>query len=159
MAVDRDLFRSAMGSFAASVTVVTTVDRDGVPYGLTATAFSSLSMDPPLALVCIGKDSGSYPQFATCASFAVNFLGADQVAVSQRFASSGGDKFADLPWRRGTLGVPILDGTIGHAECSLVQTYPGGDHTIFVGQIEAATANGGEPLVYFRGAYRRVSGL
>ncbi len=159
MAVEKDLFRSAMGCFTAGVTVVTTVDATGAPYGLTATAFSSLSMNPPLSLVCIGKDSGSYAQFAACTVFAVNFLAVEQVAVSQRFASSGGDKFADLDWRRGALGVPLLAATIGYAECSLVHSYEGGDHTIFVGQIEAAATTEGAPLTYFRGAYRRLADL
>lgn len=159
MAVDVDLFRSAMGCFAAGVTVVTTVDGDGAPFGLTATAFSSVSMEPPLALVCIGKESGSYAQFAACSAFAVNFLAIDQVLVSHRFASSGGEKFAEMDWRRGELGVPLLGGTIGFAECGLVHAYEGGDHTIFVGRIEAAAANGGEPLTYFRGAYRRLTNI
>jgi len=157
MAVDKDVFRSLMGCFAAGVTVVTTVDADGVPFGLTATAFSSVSLAPPLALVCIGKDSGSYAQFAACSYFAVNFLAVGQADLSQRFASSGGDKFATLDWTRGDCGVPILAGTIGFAECRLVHSYEGGDHTIFVGQIEAGAASDGTPLTYFRGAYRRLT--
>jgi flavin reductase (DIM6/NTAB) family NADH-FMN oxidoreductase RutF len=159
MAVDRDVFRSVMGCFAAGVTVVTTVDADGAPYGLTATAFSSVSLDPPLALVCIGKESGSYSQFAACRFFAVNFLAEEQTDLSQHFASSGGDKFARLPWARGEYGVPILGGTIGFAECRLVHSYEGGDHTIFVGEIEAGAVSEGSPLTYFRGAYRRLTEL
>lgn len=159
MPVDAQVFRSAMGCFAAGVTVVTTVGRDGAPYGLTATAFTSVSMNPPLALVCIGKESGSYSHFAGCSAFAVNFLSVDQVPVSQRFASSGGEKFAELDWRPGRLRVPLLGGTIGYAECELVATHDGGDHTIFIGRIEAAEANGGDPLTYFRGAYRRLAEL
>jgi flavin reductase (DIM6/NTAB) family NADH-FMN oxidoreductase RutF len=158
MAVDRETFRKAMGSFAAGVTVVTTADGAGRPYGLTATAFSSVSLAPPLALVCIDKDAASYGQFAAAAAFAVNFLAADQVEVSNRFASSGSDKFAGVEWRRGELGVPLLPGTLGFAECRLVHAHEGGDHTIFVGEIEVADVGPGEPLIYFRSAYRTLAG-
>lgn len=148
-----------MGSFAAGVTVVTTADDAGRPFGLTATAFSSLSLLPPLALVCIARDAASYGQFAAATAFAVNFLAADQVDVSNRFASSGGDKFSGVDWKRGALGVPLLPGTLGYAECRLVHAHEGGDHTIFVGEIEAAEIAPGEPLIYFRSAYRKLAGL
>jgi flavin reductase (DIM6/NTAB) family NADH-FMN oxidoreductase RutF len=156
MPIDKQLFRAVMGNFAAGVTVVTTRTSDDAPCGLTATAFTSVSLLPPLALVCVDKKSESYPHFEPAGVFAVNFLGAGQEEISQRFAVSGGDKFAGLRWRRGRLGAPLLAGTIGHLECRIVHAYDGGDHTIYVGEIEAAEANDGEPLVYFRGAYRRV---
>ncbi len=159
MPVDKDTFLKAMGCFAAGVTVVTTVDADGTPHGLTATAFSSVSLDPPLALVCIGMESGSYSHFVSAESFAINFLSADQADVSQRFASSGEDKFDGVGWRTGELGMPLLSGTVGFAECRKVHSYGGGDHTIFVGQIEAGDGNELQPLTYFRGGYRRVTDL
>jgi len=157
MAVDKDTFRRVMGCFASGVTVVTLMDGEGCPLGLTATAFTSVSADPPLALVCIGAESNTYEQFAVSESFAVNFLAADQADLSQRFARSGGDKFAGLEWRPGELGVPILAGTIGYAECRIAHVYEGGDHSIFVGQIEAGGASDGMPLTYFRGAYRSLT--
>ncbi len=157
MAVDKDTFRSIMGSFAAGVTVVTTVDGQGNPFGLTVTAFSSVSMAPPLALVCIDKDTTSHPHFASSELFAINFLSAGQEDVSNRFASSTADKFGETKWRAGELGAPILEGTLGFAECRVVHAYDGGDHTIFVGQIERAETSPGEPLMYYRGAYRRLS--
>jgi 3-hydroxy-9,10-secoandrosta-1,3,5(10)-triene-9,17-dione monooxygenase reductase component len=157
MAVDRDTFRKTMGTFAAGVTVVTTTGADGQPYGLTATAFSSVSMEPPLALVCIDKGASSYPQFANCEVFAVNFLAADQEDVSNRFASSTADKFGASEWHRGELGLPVLEGTLGCAECRLVHAYDGGDHTIFVGEIEVAEVSSGEPLVYYRSSYRKLA--
>jgi len=156
MAIDKDLFRQVMGNFAAGVTVVTTVGAEEKPFGLTATAFTSLSLVPPLVLVCIGKASETYPYFAPAGRFAVNFLAANQQDASQRFASSGGEKFADIPWRRGALGLPLLEGTLGHLECRIVGAHDGGDHTIYVGEVESAASNGGEPLVYFRSAYRSV---
>jgi flavin reductase (DIM6/NTAB) family NADH-FMN oxidoreductase RutF len=159
MAIDKALFRRVMGNFAAGVTVVTTIDADGKPYGLTATAFCSLSLLPPLALVCVDKKSETYPYFHPAGLFAVNFLSVDQERVSQRFATSGGDKFAAVDWRRGELGAPVLAGTVGYVECRIAHAYEGGDHMIYVGEIVAADAGEGEPLLYFRGAYRQVADL
>lgn len=156
MAIEKDLFRQVMGNFAAGVTVVTTVGADQQPFGLTATAFTSLSLVPPLVLVCIGKASETYPYFEPAGMFGVSFLAANQQDVSQRFASSGGDKFADLAWHRGSLGLPLLEGTIGHLECRIVSAHDGGDHTIYVGEVEAAASGSGDPLVYFGSSYRSV---
>jgi 3-hydroxy-9,10-secoandrosta-1,3,5(10)-triene-9,17-dione monooxygenase reductase component len=152
MPIDRNEFRKVLGHFAAGVTVVTTTGADRAPYGLTATAFTSVSLDPPLVLVCVDKKSETYPHLSS-GVFAVNFLASDQQDVSQRFATSGGDKFNGVDFRRGTLGVPLLPGTIGHLECRIVHIYDGGDHTIYVGEVDTAAAGAGAPLLYFRGAY------
>jgi 3-hydroxy-9,10-secoandrosta-1,3,5(10)-triene-9,17-dione monooxygenase reductase component len=152
--IEKQAFRNVLGHFAAGVTVITTVGPDGTPYGLTATAFSSVSLIPPLVLVCVDKRSETYSYFGSSKVFAANFLSREQQNVSQRFAVSGGDKFDEISWRPGTIGAPILDGTIGHVECRLRHEYDGGDHTIYVGEVESAAAEGGEPLIYFRGAYR-----
>jgi flavin reductase (DIM6/NTAB) family NADH-FMN oxidoreductase RutF len=157
MPIEKPLFRSVMGSFAAGVTIVTTRKSDGEPCGLTATAFTSVSLLPPLALVCVDKKSDSYPYFEASGVFAVNFLANGQQDISQRFAVSGGDKFTGIAWRPGSVGAPLLDGTIGQVECRIVHAYDGGDHTIYVGEIEAAATADGEPLIYFRGAYRTVT--
>lgn len=154
MPIEKQLFRSVLGNFAAGVTVITTVGPDAIPYGLTATAFTSVSLVPPLVLVCIDKRSETYPYFGSSQVFAANFLAQGQQQISQRFATSGGDKFAGLEWRTGVLGAPVLAGTIGHVECRIKHEYDGGDHTIYVGEVESATAEAGEPLIYFRGAYR-----
>ena len=154
MPIDKQLFRSVLGNFAAGVTVITTVGSDGTPYGLTATAFTSVSLIPPLVLACIDKRSETYAHFGSSGVFAANFLGQEQQQISQRFAVSGGDKFAGVEWRPGVVGAPILAGTIGHVECRIRNEYDGGDHTIYVGEVEAAAAEAGEPLIYFRGAYR-----
>ena len=154
MPIDKTLFRQVLGNLAAGVTAVTTVGPNDRPHGLTATSFTSVSLDPPLVLVCIDKKSETHPHFATAGVFAANFLARGQEAVSSRFATSGGEKFAGLQWAWGSLGAPILAGTIGYVECRIVHAYDGGDHTIYVGQVEFAGAEKGEPLVYFRGAYR-----
>jgi flavin reductase (DIM6/NTAB) family NADH-FMN oxidoreductase RutF len=156
MPIEKDLFRQVMSHFAAGVTVVTTVDRHNEPHGLTATSFASLSLDPPLALICIDKKAETYEHFEPAGIYAVNFLAHDQRDVSQRFAKHGGEKFRDIEWSRGPLGAPILAGTIGHVECRILHSYDGGDHTIYVGAIESAAHCDGRPLLYFRHAYRHV---
>jgi flavin reductase (DIM6/NTAB) family NADH-FMN oxidoreductase RutF len=157
MAIDKQEFRRVLGHFAAGVTVVTTVGDDGTPYGLTATAFTSVSLEPPLVLVCVDKKSESHPHFHTSRVFAVNFLAVDQEHFSRRFAVSGGDKFSDVEVRYGATGAPVLPNVLGHLECRTTDIYEGGDHTIFIGRVEAADARDGEPLLYFRGAYRQIT--
>ena len=130
--IEKQLFRSVLGHFAAGVTVITTVDLEGTPYGLTATAFTSVSLIPPLVLACIDKRAETYSHFGTSKVFAANFLSQGQQHVSQRFAVSGGDKFDGIEWRPGVVGAPILAGTIGHVECRVRHEYDGGDHTIYV---------------------------
>jgi flavin reductase (DIM6/NTAB) family NADH-FMN oxidoreductase RutF len=159
MAIDKDSFRKVLSHFAAGVTVVTTLDDERRPHGLTATAFSSVSLDPPLVLVCVDKKAETYRMFEPAGVFAVNFLSLEQRDVSQRFAKHGGDKFTGLSWRPGGLGAPILHGTIGHVECRIKHWYDAGDHTIMVGEIETADSLDGEPLLHFRHAYRRVTDI
>ena len=156
MAVDKLQFRDVVGRFAAGVTVVTTVDGQARPYGLTVTAFCSVSLEPPLVLVCVDKGAETYPHFAASGRFAVNFLAADQRDLSQRFATSGGDKFAGVAWRPGRLGLPLLAGTVGVVECRIVHAYAGGDHTIYVGEVERAEGADRPPLLHFRGDYARL---
>jgi flavin reductase (DIM6/NTAB) family NADH-FMN oxidoreductase RutF len=157
MAIDKQEFRRVLGAFAAGVTVVTTVDDEGKPYGLTATAFTSVSLQPPLVLVCVDKRSESHPHFHTSQIFAVNFLALGQEDLSRRFAVSGGDKFGDITFRRGPTGAPVLPDALGHVECRIVDIFEAGDHTVFIGQVESADAIDGEPLLYFRGGYRQLA--
>ena len=156
MAIDPNEFRRVLGHFAAGVTIITTIGDDARPYGLTATAFTSVSLDPPLVLVCVDKRADSHPHFHASRVFTVNFLAADHEHLSRRFAVSGGEKFAGLTAHKGVVGAPILDEALGYLECRTVNIIEGGDHTIFLGQVEAADAREGEPLLYFRGAYRRM---
>jgi len=158
MPINQQEFRRVLGHFAAGVTVVTTRGEDGTPYGLTATAFTSVSLEPPLVLVCVDKRAESHPHFHAAQLFAVNFLAVDQEHLSRRFAATGGDKFSNLVMHRGTTGAPVLSDALGHLECRIVDVVEAGDHTIFIGQVEAADARDGEPLLYFRGAYRRIGG-
>lgn len=155
--ITKEQFRAAMGSFAAGVTVVTTMDAEGVPWGLTATAFSSLSLEPPLCLVCIGNRAASLPVVLARRAFVVNMLRSTQVEVSQRFASPIPDKFAGIAWRPGEVtGCPCFDDALASIECDVVAVHEGGDHQIVVGELRSVVVHEGEPLAYFRGGYADV---
>ena len=145
-----------MGHFATGVTVVTTKDAAGNPFGLTANAFASLSLNPPLALVCIDKDAQCYSCFEVSKFFAVNVLREDQEEISRGFATKGTEKFTGIPWHNGESGVALLDGAISHIECKIVRGYDGGDHTIYVGEVFRATTTSDRPLIFFKGRYHRL---
>jgi flavin reductase (DIM6/NTAB) family NADH-FMN oxidoreductase RutF len=155
--VSKDAFKAVMGSFAAGVTVVTTVDDDGKRWGLTATAFTSLSADPPLGLVCVDKRGGSHAALLASRKFAVNMLSADQEELSNRFASRADDKFEGVALRAGeATGCPLLEGALAWMECEVTEVLPGGDHDIFVGKLVASGTTEGKPLLYWRGGYRQL---
>ncbi len=153
-----DDFRKVLGHFAAGVTVVTTTDGDGRPTGLTATAFTSVSLDPPLVLVCVSHKSQSYPALLERGRFAVNFLRDDQQDLSKRFATSRLDKFDDVPHHMSPLGLPVLVNALAHVECVTVNQHVEGDHTVLIGRVDGYEVGAGEPLLYFRGQYVRLSG-
>jgi len=147
-------FRAAMGSFAAGVTVITTLDTNGAPQAVTATAFSSVSLSPPLCLVCIAKRTRTYEPLLMKGCFAVNILRAEQEWLSARFASSALDRFASVAWRPGRItGCPIIDGALVSLECQVVEVHSGGDHDIFLGSPQSVHVQDGAPLVYWRGNY------
>jgi flavin reductase (DIM6/NTAB) family NADH-FMN oxidoreductase RutF len=157
MALTQTEFRSALRSFAAGVTVVTTRDHEGRPSGLTASAFTSVSLDPPLVLVCVDHAATAHPDFRARGWFAVNVLRREQETLSRRFAVSGGDKFREVPYHEGKSGLPLLDGALATLECRIVEAHEAGDHTIFIGEVEVASIAGGRPLVYFHGAYHGLA--
>ena len=153
-AISSEDFKACMSNFASGVTIVTTVDQDGTPWGLTVSAFSSLSLDPPLCLVCIARRPGSLEAFRTNRRFAVNMLSDKQEEISNRFASRHTDKFADTDWKPGpVLGCPVFADVLAWTECEVTEVLPGGDHDIFVGQLGTVEAGTGQPLLYFNGAY------
>ena len=156
MAIDAQELRRVMGHFATGVTVITTKDQSGTPQGLTANAFMSLSLNPPLVLISVDKGATCYGCFQSGNGFTVNFLGEDQEDVSRKFATKGADKFADLQWRAGDNGAAVIEGSLGHVECKITETFEGGDHTIVLGEILNAEATGERPLLFFRGKYQRL---
>lgn len=155
--ISNDEFRSALSRFASGVTVVTTKDAAGKFHGMTVSAFCSVSMEPPLVLVSILKTTPCYHAFEESKVFAVNILSEGQQAISNHFANRHDDKFDGIEYEEGIYGLPILNGCLANLECKLRHSYDGGDHTIFVGQIEKATVHEGKPLVYFRGKYREIT--
>jgi len=157
MTIDTAELRRVMGHFATGVAIITTRDVDGKPYGLTANALCSVSLDPPLLLICVDKRAESHPALARSGLFAVNILGHGHEDLSRRFAVSGGDKFVEISHREGRTGVPVLDGVLGVVECRVVAVHDAGDHTIYLGRIEHLEASEGDPLLFFRGKYRRLS--
>jgi flavin reductase (DIM6/NTAB) family NADH-FMN oxidoreductase RutF len=162
MAADAQDFKSALGRFASGVTVVTIAAPEG-DHGMTASAFCSLSLDPPLVLVCVKKGNTTHGLLESASGFGVNLLGADQVSISNRFAGWGfpedQDKWADLEITRGEVsGAPMIGGTMAQLDCTMWAAKDGGDHTIFIGQVENASSFGDRddlaPLLYFAGKYR-----
>ena len=156
MPIEKNELRRVMGHFATGVTVITTMRKSGEMHGLTANAFTSVSLNPPLVLVCVDKKAESYPCFDESGVFTVNILGADQEDISRRFAVSGGEKFEGISYHSGANNAPIISGTIGYIECKVVASHDGGDHTIYVGEVEQAETIDKKPLLFFRGGYRAL---
>lgn len=157
MPVNAEQFRRALGHFASGVTVVTMADASRQT-GLTVSAFSSVSLNPPYVLVCIDKQSSTVDTLRSAKAFAVNILSANQVDLSNRFASRSDDKFSGVNVRTGRLGIPLLEGTLGSVECSLFKEIDAGDHYIFLGLVEHADVDDTQtPLLYYHGSYRTLA--
>jgi flavin reductase (DIM6/NTAB) family NADH-FMN oxidoreductase RutF len=153
---DPRTLRDALGCFATGVTVVTCL-HDEVPTGLTVNSFTSVSLDPPLLLVCIAKNAGSAAALTAASHFAINVLQTGQQPASIRFATRDEDRFGATPWACGEAGAPILEDSLGVFECERFAVYDGGDHHILVGRVVKASFDASlDPLLYFRGRYRRL---
>jgi flavin reductase (DIM6/NTAB) family NADH-FMN oxidoreductase RutF len=156
VSLDPDEFRSVLGRFATGVTVVTARDTSAVDHGLTVNSFTSLSLDPPLILVCIDHEASLHPAMTACSHFAVNILSQRQEALARRFATPETDRFLGVGFTRGICGAPILDDVLAFLECRATLSVPGGDHTIFIGEVERAEARSAGPLLYYRGGYAQL---
>lgn len=154
--INKDEFRGALGRFASGVTVITSKDAGGHLHGITVSAFSSVSLDPPLVLICIDKNTGTHFALEETDAFVVNILRDDQQYVSDRFASYLPHKLDSVEHTVGINDLPVITGALANLECVIVNRHTSGDHTIYVGQIERATVRDGEPLVYFHGNYRKL---
>lgn len=157
MPLDTAVFRASLSRFASGITVLTTRSADGRDLGMTATAFSSLSLDPPLVLVCIDRAASMAPALESATHLAVHVLGADQEAISRQFALKEGDRFAGLAITRGAGGVPLVPGALVQLQCRITERHAGGDHVIVVAEVLAAEVADGDPLLYFRGRYARLA--
>ncbi len=154
--IDPRALRNAFGAFATGVTVITTRQPDGTPRGFTANSFTSVSLDPPLLLVCLAKSAHSADAFANAPHFAVNILAEDQKAISGLFASRAPDKFHQCKWTPGHADVPILSGTLAQFTCARHRLVDAGDHLVLIGRIEDFATREAQPLGYFRGNYFSV---
>ena len=155
MTVSDAEFRTVLGRFPTGVTVVTTCDGER-PAGVTVNAFASVSLDPPLVMVCIDKRSHMHGLIAQSGIFVANILGDHQQDLSRRFAGQVGDRndrFHQTPYHLGITGAPVLDDVIAYVECRVQAIYPGGDHSIFLGKVESLGAMSGDPLTYYRARY------
>lgn len=154
---DPRTLRDALGCFATGVTVVTTRDADGQPVGLTANSFSSVSLDPPLILFCLARSSTNLERFRQAQHFAINVLHIGQQPMSGAFARSAADRFQDVAWEAWDTGAPILSGSLASFECATHQVIEAGDHLVFIGRVlRARFEPRRDPLLYFRGKYRRL---
>lgn len=157
-AVDPDDFKAALGLWASGITVVTAQGPDG-PVGLTASAFSSLSLHPPLVLVCIGQASYHHEHLTQAEAFGVHILDAAQEEISNTFAFKRGDRFEGLEVEEGPLGAPLLPGALARLCCERYEVLEGGDHSILIGRVLRADVSDGEPLAWWKGGYRRLADL
>lgn len=155
--VSPDDFRRACGRFATGVSIATVLDRRGAPHGLTVSSFTSVSLEPPLVLICLGHAVTIIDHFRAAKYFGINVLGEEQRELSDRFARKGFDRFDGLPWTPGASGVPLLPGALAAMECELAQRIPSGDHDIFVGRMVRTVVGEGNPLIYYASAYRGLA--
>jgi flavin reductase (DIM6/NTAB) family NADH-FMN oxidoreductase RutF len=154
---DPRTLRDALGCFATGVTVVTCLTEGGVPAGLTVNSFTSVSLDPPLLLVCLAKHAASAGPLVAASHFAVNVLQTGQQPASIRFSTRDEDRFGTTAWSCGEAGAPILKDSLGVFECQRYAVHDGGDHHILIGEVVKASFDAGvDPLLYFRGRYRRL---
>lgn len=144
--------REVMSAYPTGVTVVAGSDPDGSPYGLTVNSFTSVSLDPPLILVCIGHTSTSHARLVAAPAFTVNVLAAEQEEVALRFATEPSEgRFDDIPWQPSVSGAPLIEGVAAWLECSAYEVLGGGDHSILVGKVERSGVSERPALLFHRG--------
>lgn len=156
--VDQNLFRDAISRFATGVTVITTT-AGGSDHGTTASAVSSLSLEPPMLLICLNRSSATQAAIQEAGFFAVNVLGEEHAGVAHQFAKKGDEKFAGVDTMRQATGAPLLAEALAYFECRVVELAAGGTHTVFLAEVVGAAAREGTPLTYFRGAFGRFENV
>jgi flavin reductase (DIM6/NTAB) family NADH-FMN oxidoreductase RutF len=156
-AIAASQYRRACALFATGITVITTVDESGRPHGMTVNSFSSVSLDPPLVLICVDLKNAILGHFMTSAWFAVNVLEERQEAISRRFSSPSENRFHGIEWAPGESGAPLLAGVLAQMQCALTKTFEIGDHAVLVGEVRHASYREGRPLLYFNSAYRKIA--
>jgi len=157
VSIDPDTFRSVLGRFASGITIVTTRDAEGADCGMTVSAFCSVSLTPPLVLICVDHEASSHGALLEAAHFGVSILASHQEPLSRRFSGPDEEKrFDGIGYSRGLTGTALIDDALAHIECRRVTQYDAGDHTVVIGEVEAAVAHGHRPLLYYRGGYAQL---
>ncbi|MEP6621234.1 MAG: flavin reductase family protein [bacterium] len=157
MTLDPDSFRSVLGRFASGITIITALDADGLDVGMTVSAFCSVSLHPPLVQVCVDREASMFDALQQATQFVVNVLASDQEALSRRFAAvDSSHRFDGIGYTRAENGAVLLDDALAHLECNLIARHEAGDHMLFIGEVERATARSGRPLLYYRGGYAQL---
>lgn len=151
--VDHDIYRRLLSCFATGVTVITTRDPDDCPVGMTASAVSAVSLDPPLILVCVDHGADFHSALSESAAFVVNILASDQGDLARRFATRETDKFSGVAYTTHPTGQPVLDGLVAYIVCERWDALEAGDHTVFLGRVAGGESSNRAPLLYFRGGY------
>jgi flavin reductase (DIM6/NTAB) family NADH-FMN oxidoreductase RutF len=155
--IDPSNFRRCCSKFATGVTVATVMDAAGAPHGLTVNSFTSVSLVPPLVLICIDYSSNVLPMFRQATHYGINILGVEQRDLSTRFAMRGQDRFDGVAWQPGETNVPLIADALAYFECAVRHVVEAGDHAIFVAQVERAVHREGKPLLYFDSGYRSLA--
>lgn len=155
--MDDQKFRDAMSTFASGVTIIGFRDLEGRFRGITVSAFSSVSMTPPIVLVCIARSSACNAELGTGVYFGVSILSEDQENLARHFAKSSGSKFGDVPFRFGRTSVPLIDDACTQLECVVRQRVEAGDHIIILGEVIAAEVTNAPPLVYAQRNFHKIS--
>jgi flavin reductase (DIM6/NTAB) family NADH-FMN oxidoreductase RutF len=155
--VSSEDFRRACGRFATGVTIATVLDIRGTPHGLTVSSFTSVSLNPPLILICLGHQVTALDAFRSAQYFGISILAESQREVSERFARKGADRFDSLLWQPGHTGVPLIPGALASIECGVHQRFISGDHDILVGEMVHSHVTESDPLIYFSSRYRGLS--
>jgi flavin reductase (DIM6/NTAB) family NADH-FMN oxidoreductase RutF len=154
--IEQHHFRRVCGKYATGITIVTVLDSNGAPHGMTANSFTSVSLDPPLILVCIDRRTSLLSHFRPGTHFAIHVLGEEHRELSARFARSGCDRFEGVDWRRGHTGAPVLPDMLAALECSVTQMVDAGDHVVVIGEALHVNWRDGQPLLYFNSSYQQL---
>jgi flavin reductase (DIM6/NTAB) family NADH-FMN oxidoreductase RutF len=156
--VEPPQFRQLLGRFATGVTVVTARGPGGGPVGMTASSVASVSLEPPLLLVCVDRTHDMHAALEAGQHFVLNVLAADQEALSRRFAGDEENRFDGVGYKENRQGIPVLDGALASIECVKQTAVPGGDHTVFLGLVTGGAVTDRRPLLYYRGGYSSLHG-
>jgi flavin reductase (DIM6/NTAB) family NADH-FMN oxidoreductase RutF len=154
--IDSETFRSVLGRFASGVTIVTARDDAGEDHGMTVSAFCSLSLQPPLVLLCVDHEASMHGLLLRHPRFGISILSSSQEAYSRRFAADESVRFDGIAYVRGDSGVVLLEEALAHLECAVREHHDAGDHTLFIAEVERAEARQGRPLLYYRGGYAQL---